>query len=449
MGMFLPVSTWHQQVLLILRLGGGVVKIGKRSLIWLAAIVAGGVLLNWLLNNFSFIGGALGFLWGVLFPFVLGFIFAFVLNLPMHFLEKLLFRGRQGRLPRVVSFVLALVLLLGLLVLVVWLVVPQLVSTVQQLGQDMPRYLDNAQKTLQPYLEYLPQAEEWLQDLDIDWREWAGQLGQLLQSGAGNLFSSAIGVATSIVNGFVSFFVAIIFACYLLLDKEHLTAQLQGLLKAYLPEKRYTRLCQVGTLTAHTFSGFVSGQCLEALIVTLLFTLVLSVGGFSYSLLISVIIGVTSLVPMVGGFIGCLAGAFLLLVSSGFWRALAFVIVFLVVQQIEGNLIYPHVVGSRLGLPPVWTLVAVMVGGGLAGIFGMMLFIPLFSIGYTLLHQNAKARLAKKGIPSPVSELEQKPKTRRGRPARKRPGAGGAPSPTDAAEPAAPKENAADKSDLY
>ncbi|MGD9560445.1 MAG: AI-2E family transporter, partial [Oscillospiraceae bacterium] len=248
----------------------------------------------------------------------------------------------------------------------------------------------------------------WLQNLNIDWQSLLAKLTDVLQSGALDFIDGAVGVATSIVSGATSFVIGLIFACYLLLDKEHLSAQLEALLMAYLPKARFDKLMDLAKLTYRSYAKFVSGQLIEALIVTVIYIVVLHIGQFDYALLISVLIGFFSLIPMIGIIIGCAIGALLLLVSMGFWRAVIFLGVCFVVQQFEGNIIYPRVVGTSVGLPPVWVLVAVTVGGGLAGIPGMLFFIPLFSVLYTLLHRDARRRLAKKGIASPVGALPQR-----------------------------------------
>ncbi len=379
----------------------------------LVVLVAGAILFNWLLGNFSVIGSFFGMLWGLCFPFIFGFIVAFVLNVPMHAIEKYVFRGRGGRLKRPASFLLSIIFVLALIAAVMFLVIPELVNTLWSLANNMPGYINNVRQTLAPYYEYLPVLEEWLAGLNIDWRAFIQSLAELLQSGASDFLGSTINMAFSIVNSVAGLFIGLFFASYLLLDKEHLTAQFKALLQAYLPRKRYRSISSLGSLVFHTYSRFVTGQCSEAIIVTCLYMLVLSVGQFQYWLLISVLIGFCSLVPMIGAFVGLAVAVILLLVSMGPWRALAFIIIFFIVQNIEGNIIYPRVVGNSVGLPPVWILVAVMVGGGLAGIFGMLLFIPLFSVFYTLINHHARDRLGKKGIESPVVALE------RSKPARK------------------------------
>ncbi len=384
-------------------------RVWKRLII----VVAGAILFNWLLGNFSVIGSFLGMVWGLCFPFILGFVVAFILNVPMHAIEKYIFRGRGGRIKRPASFLLSIIFVLALIAAVMFLVIPELVNTLWSLANNMPGYISNARETLRPYFEYLPILEEWLTDLNIDWRASIQAFAELLQSGASDFLGSTINMAFSIVNSVAGIFIGLFFASYLLLDKEHLTAQFKALLQAYLPKKRYVSISGLGTLVFNTYSRFVTGQCTEAIIVTCLYMLVLSIGQFQYWLLISVLIGFCSLVPMIGAFVGLAVAVVLLLVSMGPWRALAFIIIFFIVQNIEGNVIYPRVVGGSVGLPPVWILVAVMVGGGLAGIFGMLLFIPLFSVLYTLINHHARDRLKKKGIESPVLALE------RGKPAKK------------------------------
>ncbi|MDL2218976.1 AI-2E family transporter [Ruminococcaceae bacterium OttesenSCG-928-O06] len=378
-----------------------------------ALLLGGGILFAWLLYNISAVGQVLSFAWGLVFPFVLGLILAFLLNLPMAAIEKHLFRGRGGRAKRPLSFGITLVLLLGFLAIIVFVVIPQLWQTALTLANNMPGYIAQTEKLLQPWLDYVPLVEQWLENLDLDWADITGKISGLLTSGAGNFFSSAVGVATNIVGGFVSFFVGVVFAVYLVFGKEHLLAQTKGLLYAYLPQKRYDTVLETGQLVYRTYARFVSGQCTEALIVTLIYLVVLWVGGFDYPLLISIMVGITTLIPMIGAFLGCVLGAFLLFFSMGFVRTLVFVILFVIIQQFEGNLIYPRVVGSSVGLPPMWILVAVMVGGGLGGLFGMLFFIPLFSVVYTLVRRSAVKRLAAKGVALPTTSKKAPGKKRR------------------------------------
>lgn len=380
-------------------------QMDKTLLKKLAALVAGAIILNWLLSNFGVVGTFLSTIWGFLFPFVLGFIVAFLLNIPMRFIEHKLFRSKLPRLRRPLSLVLAILLVLAVVAFVAFMVVPQLVSTVSMLWKSMPSYIEQAQKSLKPYENYIPQLQTFIGDLNLDWQSLGKEAVDVLKNGAGSFLGSALTVAGSIVNVTTSFFIGVIFSIYLLLDKERMTAKITGLGMAYLPEKRYKKVAEITALVGRTFSKFVSGQCLEALAIALVFVVVLSIGRFDYALLIGVLIGFLSLIPIFGAFIGCAIGALLILASSGIWRCIAFVIVFVVVQNLDGNLMYPRIVGNSVGLPAVWVLVAVTLGAGLFGVAGMLLFIPLGSVFYSLLRRDALNRLQKKGLEAPQADV--------------------------------------------
>lgn len=382
-------------------------KLDKRTIKILFGIVAFGVGLAFLLQNLPEAWNVVKFLWGLIWPFILGLILAFLLNIPMRAIEKLLFRGKKSRGRRVVSFMVSFVIVLGVLALASWLVVPQLVDTIATLIKAMPGYVQNLQDMIRPYEQYVPMLQEVVDWLNLDWSQISKEALALVQSGAGSVFTSAWGFASGLVSGTVSFFIGLIFAIYVLLDKERLHRQFTGLLLAYIPQKRYDKFIDVARLIDRTFTGFVSGSCLEALALTVIFSLLLTIMGYPYALLIGVLIGLFSFIPIFGSTVACVIGALLILMARGFWPAIIFVIVFLVVQQLDGNFMYPHIVGNSVGLPPIWVLVAVTVGASVMGIAGMLLFIPMGSVIYTLLKRDAKARLEAKGIV--VSEEEPPP----------------------------------------
>lgn len=367
----------------------------------IALIVAGGILLNWLVHNFSVITSWGNAIWGLFFPFILGLILAFLLNIPMAALEKKLFNGRGGKLRRPVSFIITLLLVLAVLALVMLLIIPELTKTISGLTFAMPSYISRFQKWAMEYSDYIPQLQQFAQNLRIDWNGLLDSISEMVRNGAFSAFNSAYGVAFSIISGTATFFIGFVFSAYLLLDKEHLLAQAKGFLQAYIPEKRYAKLSHVLHITNRTFSRFVTGQCTEAVVVILMFLLVLSVGGFQYALLISVLTGLLSFVPIFGAFISLFIGAALILASQGLWRMLAFILVYNITQQIDGNLVYPRIIGNSISLSPIWVLVAVFVGGGLMGLFGMLFFIPLFSVIYALMQQSTLNRLYAKGLAVP------------------------------------------------
>ena len=230
-------------------------------------------------------------------------------------------------------------------------------------------------------------------NIELDWNK----ITSFIQNGATNVISSTFNAAASVVNGTINFFLGLIFAFYLLSQKEKLMVQTKRFLYAFFPEKKMDSILRVGSLANKTFSNFISGQCTEAVILGVLCFIGMSVFRFPYALMISVLVGFMSLIPIFGAFIGVAIGAFLILMVSPL-KALWFVVFFIVLQQVEGNLIYPRVVGNSIGLPAIWVLVAVIVGGSAMGILGMILFIPLCSVLYALLREAVPKKLSEKGL---------------------------------------------------
>ena len=340
---------------------------------------------------------------GMLTPFLVGAAMAFVLNLPAGFIERKIFgkwtNTKVDGLKRGLSIVLAILFVIALMVFVILTVVPQLTNTLMELGNVIPAFF----KELIAELEVLAmQYPEWkdafaaLEEISIDWSSVISYVTAFLKDGLGNILTSTMDFAGSLAGMVFDGVIAFVFAIYILSGKEKLGSQVKKLLHAYLPEKGYERTLKVATLCNHNFAKFISGQCLEAVILGTLFVICMSIFGMPYAVLVGVLIAFTALIPIVGAFIGCAVGAFLILMVSPI-KALIFVIMFLVLQQLEGNLIYPKVVGNSVGLPAIWVLVAVSVGGSMFGIVGMLVFIPLMSTVYALLKENVNSRNKKKG----------------------------------------------------
>ena len=226
------------------------------------------------------------------------------------------------------------------------------------------------------------------------------------QNGAGNVLNSTMSAIGSIVSGVATFVIAFVFACYVLLQKEKLSVQVRKVMYAFLPEKKVEWCLEVCSLAAKSFSSFLTGQCVEALILGMMFFIAMSIFSMPYALLVGVLIAFTALIPIFGAFIGCIVGAFLILMVAPV-KALIFVIMFLVLQQIEGNLIYPKVVGSSVGLPSIWVLAAVTIGGSLMGVVGMLIFIPITSVVYTLFRASVYKKLKSKHRDIRTAEQEE------------------------------------------
>lgn len=362
--------------------------------------------------NIKEVFGAFRFVLGILQPFLWGGAIAFVVNIPLNGIEKRFFANWQGKraekLKRPVSMVLSLLLIVLVIVFVVMTVVPQLGKTIVDLGNKLPAFLDESLAELERLCASNPQIMGYLEELDhmsFDWDKIINGAVSFLQNGVGSMVSSTVSVASTIIGAVVNIAVAVIFSIYLLSQKERLGDQGRRILKAYLPRRMNEQVLRVLGLLNNNFNSFISGQCLEAVILGTMFVVVLTVFRIPYALLIGVLIAFTALIPIVGAFIGCVVGAFLILVDDPA-KAVVFVIIFLVLQQVEGNLIYPYVVGNSVGLPSMWVLVAVTLGGSLMGVAGMLLFIPLFSTAYTLFKDDVNARNKKRAPAKDCGENE-------------------------------------------
>lgn len=337
---------------------------------------------------------------GVFAPFLLGGAIAFVLNVPMRTIERHVFpRERQmDRLRRPLALIFTILTVFGVLVIAMWVIIPGVKDAILSAALQVPDAVDALIKKLQGFAVYLPELGEYLAGLELDWNSIAQKVMDMVKNWGGGLLSSGGGLIGGVVSGVSTFVIGFIFSIYILLQKEKLGRQGKQVLYALIPTDKADRTLEIGRLAEKTFSSFLSGQCLEAVILGCLFVIAMTLFKMPYALLVGVLIGLTALIPIVGAFIGCIVGALLIALTDPL-QALVFVALFLVLQQIEGNLIYPHVVGSSVGLPSIWVLAAVSVGGSLMGIGGMLLFIPLCSVGYALFREYVKARLKEKKVP--------------------------------------------------
>ena len=346
------------------------------------------------------VAAGFSFVVSIVFPFLLGAAMAFILNVPMSFMEKRLFsktKGKAKKLKRPICLVLAILFVVAILWIVLLVVIPEVASTVASLSVNIEAALIKLQRWAMDIFEDNKQIEVWIASLQFDWDGIIHTAFGFLKNGAGNVLNSTMTVAKTVINSVMNFCVAFVFACYILLQKEKLAVQIRKILYAFFSKKVVTKVLDIASLSYKTFANFVTGQCCEAVILGTMFFISMSILRFPYALLVGVLIAFTALIPIFGAFIGCFLGTFLILVADPM-KAIAFVIRFLVLQQVEGNLIYPHVVGGSVGLPSIWVLVAVTVGGSLMGIVGMLVFIPICSVLYALFREMVYKRLKERGI---------------------------------------------------
>ena len=378
---------------------GEELKLDRRTVKTLVGIIFAGILFFIILQNFGEVLGVLRALIAVIMPFILGACIAFIINVPMRGVESFLFgktkRFKKSRRP--VSFVITLALVLGVIAVAMNIIIPQLGSTLYTIGSEIPDAMNSLQAWINDRMSVWQSLADFAEQFSVDWTEIGVKLSGFLQTAAAGILDSGIGAVTNIIGMVVNFFIGLIFAIYILMSKEKLATEAKQTVFAVFPERAAEGILYIAALASGTFSRFISGQCLEACILGTLFFIAMTVAGMPFALLIAVTIAFTALIPLVGAFIGCAVGALLILMESPL-QALVFIIMFLVIQQIEGNLIYPHVVGNSVGLPPIWMLIAITIGGNAMGIFGMILFIPLCSVLYSVARVLIYDTLDAKGI---------------------------------------------------
>lgn len=367
-----------------------------RQLIVFAAII---VIALW---NYARILEWIEVAFNIVFPFLLGGGIAFVLNVPMNFLETKLFRNRYlkdkkavKKIARPVSLLFTIGIVVGVIVLIMFVVIPELTKTVLSLGKTIQDAIPQIQQFLQSFFTDNKEAGRWFDGLNLSVDRLTNQAAAFFQNGAGDMLNSTMSAIGSIVSGVATFVIAFVFGCYVLLQKEKLRIQIQKVMYAFLSEEKVKWCLEVCHLTYKSFSSFLTGQCVEALILGTLFFIAMTIFRMPYTLLVALLIAVTALIPIFGAFIGCLIGVLLILMINPL-QALGFLIMFLVIQQIEGNVIYPKVVGKSVGLPSIWVLAAVTIGGNLMGVVGMLIFIPIVSVIYTLFRASVYKRLRRK-----------------------------------------------------
>ncbi|MDD3336059.1 MAG: AI-2E family transporter [Eubacteriales bacterium] len=336
----------------------------------------------------------------ILQPFLLGGGLAFVLNVPMRFFENRLLKGMEKhpftqKLKRPAALLIVMVLVALVLYVVMSQLVPELLKTIESIFRILPQAFNYLNDWLKQYGYDLSQYIQ-TSVFNTSPDQIKSQIDNVLNLALrGAMFST--NVIGAVYSSVLQLFFTIMFTIYFLFAKERLARQFVRLGYAYLQKDKMDRVREISRMVQRTFSSFITGQCLEALILGTLFFVTMSLLGMPYVLLISVFIAIMALIPVIGAWLGCIMGGLLILMVNPM-QALGFVALFLFLQQIEGNLIYPHVMGNAIGLPSIWVLFAVVLGDGLMGIFGMLLFIPTTSVLYALTREHVTKRLAQRGI---------------------------------------------------
>lgn len=374
---------------------------------WISALVF--IVAYLLLRETERVRAIWNFLTNIFSPFVVGALLAFILNVLVRFFEHRLTFVKNEKARRALSICLMLLSIVLVIAAVLLLLVPQIEETIETLSLQLPAFYNEAVELVNDILMQHPQLLQILgieQGVaDLEWMTLVEKAMDLLETSVSSILGSAVSFVGNLASGTVNALISLIFAFYCIAQKDTLARQGRKLAYALMSEKKADEAVRIGRMINSTFSNFITGQCMEAVILGLLFVPTMAILRMPYIPLICVIITVTALIPLVGAFVGCFLGAFFILVNDP-GQAVAFVILFLVIQQFEGNVIYPKVVGESIGLPGMWVLLAVAVGGGLIGVAGMLLMVPLASVIYTLVREYADKRIAERNVPQEKLECQ-------------------------------------------
>lgn len=350
---------------------------------------------------FANIAGTAMTLWQIIKPLVLGFVIAYILNILICKIERAYFPKSNNKIivnsRRPVSLLLSIFIIVMVLLLVINIVLPQIFNTFTSIAAGFPALINNINQWILKNEEHFPGISERIGQININWEGIAKNVAGYATRGISNIFNSSISMISVFTSGLFDLFVSTAFAIYLLIGKEKLLGQLKRLHQAFMKKEQAAKLNYVLSVTNESFSSYIVGQCTEAVILGTLCATGMWIFKFPYAATVGVFIGATALIPMLGAYIGAGVGVFLILMVDPI-KAIWFIVYIVVLQQLENNLIYPRVVGTSVGLPGVWVLVSVVIGGGIGGIVGMVLGVPIVATVYKLLQAATRKRLAAEGF---------------------------------------------------
>ena len=390
-------------------------ELDRKTVKKILLIITFGIVLFLGLQNISAVAGVCRTALGMLMPLIIGFCAAFILNVLLKVIEERLFAPLNrknfrlwSRLRRIVSIILTFGIIIGLVFILIFMIVPELKRAFSLLVENMPQYSMQVKEWITKAAAFLKVDASTLTNLEIDWEKISAAVVDYLKRDSGKLVNTTVGITTSIFSAIFNFILGIVFSVYILMQKEKLGSQATRMLYAFLPQKWAKKSLHIASLSNKLFSRFVTGQCMESVIIGILCFIGMVIFRMPYAPMISVLVGFTALIPIFGAFIGTAIGAFLILMDSPM-QAVWFVIFIIVLQQMEGDLIYPRVVGSSVGLPSLWVLLAVTIGGSVWGVLGMLVSVPVCSVLYCLLREIVGTRLAQRGLTEVAAPPEEPP----------------------------------------
>ena len=372
-------------------------ELNKNNMKKILLIVTYGLVLFTILQNLSFIGTIFTKIVELIYPFILGAALAFIINIPMSIFEKMFKKKKAGK--RFVSLILAILTLIFIIGLVVGIVIPEIIDVTYKLLSGVPEAFENGKELILEFTEKYPFVNEKIQNLKFDFNNldenFLKSMKNLIGTTTniiGTTISSSVTIISTVFSGLLNFVIALIFAIYILLQKERLGGQFKKLFAAYLPKEKNERVLEIISTANTIFNNFITGQVKEAIILGVLCALGMTLFRFPYAVTVGILTAFTALIPVVGGLVGGAVGA-LLILSESLSQAIWFIIFMIVLQQLESNLIYPRVVGDSVGLPGIWVLVAITVGAGLFGIIGMLISVPILAVIYIFVRKDVNQKL--------------------------------------------------------
>lgn len=364
------------------------------------------VLLCFALLNFDVVFKVLGYLLNLLKPFIYGFCLAFILNIPLSKFESI-FKSKKKKVSkaknakpvtekkntklRVAGIAFSILIFIGIIFLTLFLVIPEIINTISIFKENIPGAFATVQDWLKNLMINYPEITEKITSFKPDWVALEEDITAIIKTAATGIIGVSIDFVVGFFSGVINIVMGFVFAIYMLMQKEGLIHQFKRVLKAYIPENKLEKVLHVGSLTNDTFKKFFGGQIIEAILLGILCFIGMKIFAMPYALTISVLVGVTALIPVFGAFFGTAIGAILILAVDPM-KAVWFVVYIIVLQQIDGNLIYPKIVGDSVGLPGIWVMLAVLIGGNSLGVLGMLIGVPIASVVYKLIKEYVESK---------------------------------------------------------
>lgn len=381
-------------------------KYDNKNIIKVAAIIIGIYCLS---QNLQYVVMSIGWFIDVVSPLLIAGVIAFIINIPMTRFEKIfskLFKEKKiGVGTRGISLILSFVSIIAIITLMLSIVIPEVFNTFSLLASAIPQSFENVMDWAKKYSKMYPQVQPWLEQLNPDWVSIAQQVFDYSKAGLFGVFGTTFSLITTVADVTFTFIMSLMISIYMLMSKEKLFRQTKRFMTAYFPEKVKNNILHITDVANEAFSNFIIGKCIDAIVVGLMCTGGMLILRIPYAAMVGAIVGITALVPIIGGYIGLMVGAFLILMISPV-QALKFVIFLLIMQTFEGNVIYPRILGNSVGLPPMWILAAVTLGGAVLGVPGMLIGVPFISTIYTIVGESIDNRLENKVTVEPdMSEM--------------------------------------------